>query len=175
MTTIHAVTATQHTVDGPSPKDWRSGRGAFNNIIPASTGAAQAVTKAIPSLKGKLTGMAFRVPTSNVSVVDLTCKLKHPATLDSICDAIEAAGQSEKMKGVLGVTREAVVSSDFNGDCRSCIFDRNASIVLNPTFVKLIAYYDNEWAYSKRMVCKVVIVLLCIVSLKSITPTTVYI
>jgi glyceraldehyde 3-phosphate dehydrogenase len=152
MTTIHAVTATQSTVDGPSPKDWRSGRCSFDNIIPSSTGAAKAVGKVIPSLKGKLTGMAFRVPVSNVSVVDLTCKLNRPTSMEEICATIEAASKSPELAGILGITKDEVVSMDFRGDPRSCIFDAGASIMLNPTFVKLVAYYDNEWGYSTRMV-----------------------
>jgi glyceraldehyde 3-phosphate dehydrogenase len=152
MTTIHAVTATQLTVDGPSPKDWRSGRCAFDNIIPASTGAAKAVGVVIPSLKGRLTGMAFRVPVSNVSVVDLTCKLSTPTSMAEICSVIQAAATSGDLKNILGITTEEAVSMDFRGDSRSSIFDAKASIMLNPTFVKLVAFYDNEWGYSTRMV-----------------------
>lgn len=152
MTTIHAVTATQLTVDGACPKDWRSGRCSAVNIIPASTGAAKAVTKVIPSLKGKLTGMAFRVPTADVSVVDLTCKLANPITgIKEIYDAINAASETD-MAGVIGATQDEVVSMDFRGDSRSSIFDESSSIMLNPTFVKLVAFYDNEWGYSCRMV-----------------------
>lgn len=150
MTTVHATTATQKTVDGPSGKDWRGGRAASGNIIPSSTGAAKAVTAVIPELKGKLTGMAFRVPTLNVSVVDLTCKLSKSATYDEIKDAVRKASENE-MKGILGFTTEAVVSSDFIGDPRTSIFDAEAGIMLNPNFVKLVAWYDNEWAYS----CKI--------------------
>jgi len=151
MTTCHSVTATQKTVDGPSGKDWRSGRGAAQNIIPASTGAAKAVTKVIPSLNGKLTGMSFRVPTPDVSVVDLTCKLEKPATYKEICDAIKAAADGP-LKGILGYTEDEVVSSDFIGDSRSSIFDAKAGIALNDTFVKLISWYDNEYGYSCRVV-----------------------
>lgn len=151
MSTIHSVTATQLTVDGPSKKDWRGGRAASYNIIPSSTGAAKAVTEVIPELKGKLTGMSYRVPTLDVSVVDLTCKLKKAATYDEIVDVIkkESAG---KMKGILGWTDDFVVSSDFIGDSRSCIFDIKAGIMLNEKFVKLVAWYDNEWGYSCRVV-----------------------
>jgi len=152
MTTVHATTATQKTVDGPCGKDWRSGRGAAFNVIPASTGAAKAVTEAIPSLKGKLTGMSFRVPNADVSVVDLTCKLKKSAKKEDIEKAIIDASKSDDMKGILGFTNEEVVSSDFIGDSRSSIFDAKASIYLNDTFVKLIAWYDNEWGYSCRLV-----------------------
>lgn len=152
MTTIHATTATQMTVDGACGKDWRSGRTASTNIIPASTGAAIAVTKVIPDLKGKLTGMAFRVPTADVSVVDLTCKLSKPITgIKDIAHIIREA-ELGSMKGIIATTDEEVVSMDFRGDARSSIFDEKASIMLNPTFVKLIAFYDNEWGYSMRMV-----------------------
>lgn len=151
MTTVHAVTATQKTVDGPSGKDWRSGRGAGQNIIPASTGAAKAVGKVIPQLNGKLTGMAFRVPNPDVSVVDLTCRLAKPATYDQIKQAIKAASEGE-LKGILGYTEDEVVSSDFIGDTRSSIFDANAGIALNDHFVKLISWYDNEYAYSHRVI-----------------------
>jgi glyceraldehyde 3-phosphate dehydrogenase len=151
MTTVHATTATQKTVDGPSGKDWRAGRGAGQNIIPATTGAAKAVTKVIPSLEGKLTGMAFRVPTPDVSVVDLTCKLEKPAKYQDICNAIKQAADGE-LKGIIGYTDDEVVSTDFLGDSRSCIFDAKAGIQLNDTFVKLIAWYDNEWGYSNRVV-----------------------
>lgn len=151
MTTCHAVTATQKTVDGPSKKDWRGGRGAWQNIIPASTGAAKAVGKVIPSLNGKLTGMAFRVPTADVSVVDLTCKLARPAKWDDIKKAMREASEGE-LKGILGYTEDAVVSSDFIGDSRTSIFDADAGIALNDTFIKVVAWYDNEWGYS----CKVV-------------------
>lgn len=151
MTTVHAVTATQKTVDGVSKKDWRGGRGAAQNIIPSSTGAAKAVTKVIPALKGKLTGMAFRVPTANVSVVDLTCRLEKPATYDQIKDAMKKASEGE-LKGILGYTEEAVVSSDFNGDERTSIFDAAAGIPLNDNFVKVVSWYDNEYAYSCKLV-----------------------
>lgn len=151
MTTVHATTATQKTVDGPSKKDWRGGRGAGQNIIPSSTGAAKAVTKVIPDLKGKLTGMAFRVPTPNVSVVDLTCRLAKPATYAAICAAMKAASEGE-LKGILGYTEEQVVSTDFLGDARTSIFDAGAGIGLNDNFVKVIAWYDNEWGYSAKLV-----------------------
>ncbi len=150
MTTVHATTATQKTVDGPSAKDWRGGRAAAGNIIPSSTGAAKAVTKVIPSLKGKLTGMAFRVPTLNVSVIDLTCKLEKPTTYDEIKNVIKKASENE-LKGILGYTEDAVVSSDFIGDSRTSIFDAEAGIMLNPNFVKLVAWYDNEWGYSNKV------------------------
>jgi glyceraldehyde-3-phosphate dehydrogenase type I len=151
MTTVHAATATQKTVDGPSAKQWRDGRGAFQNIIPASTGAAKAVGKVIPALNGKLTGMAFRVPTADVSVVDLTCRIEKTATYDQIKAAVKAAAEGP-MKGFLGYTEEAVVSSDFIGDTHSSIFDANAGIQLNPNFVKLVSWYDNEFGYSCRVV-----------------------
>jgi len=151
MTTVHAVTATQKTVDGPSGKLWRDGRGAHQNIIPASTGAAKAVGKVIPELNGKLTGMAFRVPVADVSVVDLTCKLKKEATYDEIKAAMKAASESDKWKGILGYTDEEVVSSDFIGDTHSSIFDAQAGIALSKTFVKLISWYDNEFGYSCRV------------------------
>lgn len=151
MTTVHATTATQKTVDGPSMKDWRGGRGAGQNIIPSSTGAAKAVGKVIPSLNGKLTGMAFRVPTPNVSVVDLTVKLEKAATYEEICAKMkEAAGGA--LKGVLGYTEEAVVSNDFLGDPRTSIFDAGAGIQLGDKFVKLVSWYDNEWGYSNKVV-----------------------
>jgi glyceraldehyde 3-phosphate dehydrogenase len=150
MTTVHATTATQKTVDGPSGKDWRGGRAASGNIIPSSTGAAKAVTVVIPELKGKLTGMAFRVPTLNVSVVDLTVRLEKSTSYEEIKAALKKASENE-LKGILGYTEEAVVSSDFIGDARTSIFDAEASIMLNPNFVKLVAWYDNEWGYS----CKV--------------------
>ena len=150
MTTVHAATATQKTVDGPSSKDWRGGRSILGNIIPSSTGAAKAVTKVIPDLKGRLTGMAFRVPTANVSVVDLTCKLEKPTTYEAIKEAVKKASQSE-MKGILGYTEDAVVSTDFIQDNHSSIFDANAGIMLNETFVKLVSWYDNEWGYSNRI------------------------
>jgi len=151
MTTVHATTATQKTVDGPSGKDWRSGRGAGQNIIPAATGAAKAVTKVIPSLEGKLTGMSFRVPTPDVSVVDLTVRLEKPASYKDICDAIKAAADGD-LKGIISYTDDEVVSTDFLGDSHSSIFDAKAGISLNDKFVKLIAWYDNEWGYSNRVV-----------------------
>ncbi|HOG24828.1 MAG TPA: type I glyceraldehyde-3-phosphate dehydrogenase [Bacteroidales bacterium] len=151
MTTVHATTATQKTVDGPSAKDWRGGRAAAANIIPSSTGAAKAVGKVIPQLNGKLTGMSFRVPTVNVSVVDLTCRLEKPAGIEEIKAAMKEASEGE-MKGVLGYTEDAVVSSDFIHDPRTSIFDAGASISLNPNFVKVVSWYDNEWGYS----CKIV-------------------
>ncbi len=151
MTTCHAVTATQKTVDGPSKKDWRGGRGAFQNIIPSSTGAAKAVTKVIPELQGKLTGMAFRVPVPDVSVVDLTCRLAKPAKWDEIKAAMKKASEGE-LKGILGYTDEQVVSSDFIGDSRTSIFDADAGIALNDTFVKVVSWYDNEWGYSCKLV-----------------------
>jgi len=152
MTTVHAVTATQKTVDGPSAKLWRDGRGAFQNIIPASTGAAKAVGKVIPALNGKITGMAFRVPTPDVSVVDLTVRLEKPAPYETIKQVIKAASESPELKGILGYTEDAVVSSDFTGDTHSSIFDADAGISLNANFVKLIAWYDNEYGYSHRVV-----------------------
>ncbi len=151
MTTVHAVTATQKTVDAPSSKDWRGGRGAYQNIIPSSTGAAKAVGKVIPSLNGKLTGMSFRVPTPNVSVVDLTCRLEKPASYQQIKDAMKKASEGE-LKGILGYTEDAVVSNDFLGDARTSIFDAEAGISLNDHFVKVVAWYDNEWGYSCKLV-----------------------
>jgi glyceraldehyde 3-phosphate dehydrogenase len=151
MTTVHAATATQKTVDGPSLKDWRGGRGAGQNIIPSSTGAAKAVGKVIPELNGKLTGMAFRVPTPDVSVVDLTVRLKKPATYEEICGAMKAASEGE-LKGVLGYTEDAVVSNDFIGDPRTSIFDAGAGIQLSPNFVKVVSWYDNEMGYSHKVV-----------------------
>jgi len=151
MTTIHAVTATQKCVDGPSGKNWRDGRGAFQNIIPASTGAAKAVGKVIPELNGKLTGMAFRVPVPDVSVVDLTCRLAKPTSYDDIKAAIKEAAAGP-MKGILGYTEDQVVSQDFKGDVRSSIFDAGAGIMLSPTFVKLVSWYDNEFGYSNRVI-----------------------
>lgn len=151
MTTVHSYTATQKTVDGPSNKDWRGGRGAAQNIIPSSTGAAKAVGKVIPALNGKLTGMAFRVPTCDVSVVDLTVRIAKPAKYEEIKAAIKEASQNE-LKGILGYTEDEVVSSDFIGDSRSSIFDANAGIQLSDTFVKLVSWYDNEYGYSCRVV-----------------------
>ena len=151
MSTIHSTTASQLTVDGPSKKDWRGGRAASYNIIPSSTGAAKAVGEVIPELKGKITGMSYRVPTLDVSVVDLTCRLKKPTTYEKIVQAIKKASKNE-MAGIIGVTEEPVVSSDFIGDPRTCIFDVNAGIMLSPTFVKLCAWYDNEYGYSEKLV-----------------------
>merc|ERR1712032_468478 len=148
---VHAMTATQAVVDSSSRKDWRGGRAASGNIIPSSTGAAKAVTKVIPSLQGKLTGMAFRVPTIDVSVVDLTCKLGKATTYEEICAMIKAKSEGE-MKGFLGYCDEPLVSTDFESDPRSSIFDAGAGIMLNPNFVKLVAWYDNEWGYSCRVV-----------------------
>ncbi len=150
MTTVHAVTATQKTVDGPSMKDWRGGRAAGFNIIPSSTGAAKAVGKVIPDLKGKLTGMAFRVPTADVSVVDLTCRLAKPASYEDIKAAMKAASEGE-LKGILGYTDEEVVSSDFIGETKTSVFDAKAGIALSDTFVKLVSWYDNEWGYSNKV------------------------
>ncbi len=152
MTTVHSTTATQKTVDGPSNKDWRGGRGAAYNIIPSSTGAAKAVGVVIPELKGKLTGMSFRVPTADVSVVDLTVNLKTPASMDEIKATMKEASQSKRWKGIIGYTEDAVVSSDFIHDERTSIFDATAGISLTPTFVKLVAWYDNEWGYSNKVV-----------------------
>ncbi len=151
MTTVHATTATQKTVDGPSAKDWRGGRGAGQNIIPSSTGAAKAVGKVIPSLNGKLTGMAFRVPTPDVSVVDLTVNLAKPASYKEICAAMKLASETT-MKGVLGYTEEAVVSNDFVGETQTSVFDATAGIALTDTFVKVVSWYDNEMGYSKKVV-----------------------
>src|SRR4051794_17385841 len=151
MTTVHATTATQKTVDGPSKKDWRGGRGILENIIPSSTGAAKAVGKVIPELNGKLTGMAFRVPTSDVSVVDLTVELNKEATYDDICKAMKAASEG-KMKGVLGYTDEKVVSTDFVGEVCTSVFDAEAGIALDKTFIKVVSWYDNEWGYSNKVV-----------------------
>lgn len=150
MTTVHSTTATQKTVDGPSKKDWRGGRAAAGNIIPSSTGAAKAVGKVIPELNGKLTGMSMRVPTLDVSVVDLTCRLQKAATYEDICKAVKAASEGA-MKNILGYTEDAVVSSDFLTDERTSIFDATAGIALNDNFVKLIAWYDNEWGYSNKV------------------------
>ena len=151
MTTVHAATASQKIVDGPSMKDWRGGRAAFSNIIPSSTGAAKAVGKVITSLDGKLTGMAFRVPTVDVSVVDLTVNLNKETTYEEICSVMKKASENE-LKGVLGYTDEAVVSTDFLGDSRTSIFDAGAGIMLNSKFVKLVSWYDNEWGYSSKVV-----------------------
>ncbi|MEY5048322.1 MAG: glyceraldehyde-3-phosphate dehydrogenase [Bacteroidota bacterium] len=151
MTTVHAATATQKTVDGPSLKDWRGGRGAYQNIIPSSTGAAKAVGLVIPELKGKLTGMAFRVPTPDVSVVDLTVRLKNDATYEEIKAEIKRASENE-LKGILGYTEDEVVSNDFQGDARTSIFDALAGIQISPRFVKLVSWYDNEWGYSNKVV-----------------------
>lgn len=151
MSTVHSTTATQLTVDGSSKKDWRGGRAASINIIPSSTGAAKAVGEVIPEMKGKLTGMSFRVPTVNVSVVDLTCRLKKPATMEKILEAFKIAEQGE-LKGIVGICDKPLVSSDFIGDSRTSIFDVNASIMLNSNFVKLVAWYDNEWGYSCKLV-----------------------
>lgn len=150
MTTVHAATATQKTVDGPSKKDWRGGRGILENIIPSSTGAAKAVGKVLPELNGKLTGMSMRVPTSDVSVVDLTVELEKPATYEEICAAMKKASEGE-LKGILGYTDEAVVSTDFRNDSHTSIFDVKAGIQLDPTFVKVCAWYDNEWGYSNKV------------------------
>ena len=150
MTTVHSTTATQKTVDGPSAKDWRGGRAASGNIIPSSTGAAKAVGKVIPELNGKLTGISMRVPTLDVSVVDLTVNLAKPATKEDICKAMKEASEGE-LKGILGYTEDAVVSSDFLGDARTSIFDANAGVYLTDTFVKVISWYDNEWGYSNKL------------------------
>jgi len=150
MTTIHATTATQKTVDGPSAKDWRGGRSALLNIIPSSTGAAKAVGKVIPSLNGKLTGMSFRVPTADVSVVDLTARLEKPTSYEEICAAMKSASEGE-LKGILGYTEDAVVSQDFIGEKRTSVFDKDAGIMLSPTFVKVVSWYDNEMGYSNKL------------------------
>jgi len=152
MTTVHAITATQKTVDGPSKKDWRGGRAAASNIIPSSTGAAKAVGVVIPELNGKLTGMSLRVPTVDVSVVDLTVTLEKPTTMEDINNTMKAAAQSDKWAGIVGYTDEAVVSSDFIHDSRTSIYDATAGIMLTDKFVKLVAWYDNEWAYSNKVV-----------------------
>ncbi len=149
MTTVHAATATQKTVDGPSNKDWRGGRGILENIIPSSTGAAKAVGVVIPELNKKLTGMSFRVPTSDVSVVDLTCELNKEATMAEICAEMKAQSQGA-LKGILGYTEDKVVATDFRGDTRTSIFDADASIALDSTFIKIVAWYDNEWGYSNK-------------------------
>ena len=151
MTTVHAATATQKTVDGPSHKDWRGGRGAYQNIIPSSTGAAKAVTLVIPELKGKLTGMSFRVPVPDVSVVDLTVRLKKGATYEEIKTAMKTASEGE-LKGISGYTEDDVVSQDFKGDARTSIFDAKAGIALNDNFVKVVSWYDNEWGYSNKLI-----------------------
>ncbi len=151
MTTVHAVTATQKTVDSPSQKDWRGGRGAYQNIIPSSTGAAKAVGLVLPEMQGKLTGMSFRVPVADVSVVDLTVRLEKPATYEQIKQAFKDASEGS-MKGVVGYTEDDVVSSDFIGDTRTCIFDAKAGIALNDNFVKVVAWYDNEWGYSNKLI-----------------------
>jgi len=151
MSTIHAVTATQKTVDGPSHKDWRGGRGAYQNIIPSSTGAAKAVALVIPALKGKLTGMSFRVPVADVSVVDLTVQLKTPTTYEAIKAAMKEASEGD-LKGILGYTEDEVVSEDFKGDARTSIFDAKAGIALSDTFVKVVSWYDNEWGYSNKLI-----------------------
>ncbi|MFN6945907.1 MAG: type I glyceraldehyde-3-phosphate dehydrogenase [Cytophagaceae bacterium] len=151
MTTVHAVTATQKTVDGPSMKDWRGGRGAYQNIIPSSTGAAKAVGLVIPELKGKLTGMAFRVPTPDVSVVDLTCRIQKGASYEEVKKAMKEASEGE-LKGILGYTEDEVVSNDFLGDARTSIFDAKAGISLNDNFIKVVSWYDNEWGYSNKLV-----------------------
>ncbi len=150
MTTVHAATATQKTVDGPSNKDWRGGRGILENIIPSSTGAAKAVGKVIPELNKKLTGMSFRVPTSDVSVVDLTVELEKPATYEEICAEMKRQAEGP-MKGIIGYTEDKVVATDFRGDARTSIFDADAGIQLDPTFVKLVSWYDNEWGYSNKV------------------------
>ena len=151
MTTVHSITATQKTVDGPSKKDWRGGRAAAHNIIPSSTGAAKAVGKVIPSLNGKLTGMSLRVPTPDVSVVDLTCRIEKGATYEEIKAAMKAASESEQFKGIIGYTEDKVVSSDFYTDPRTCIFDADAGISLNEHFAQLVAWYDKEWGYSNKL------------------------
>ena len=151
MTTVHAATATQKTVDGPSMKDWRGGRATLTNIIPSSTGAAKAVTKVIPELKGRLTGMSFRVPTVDVSVVDLTCRLEKATTYEAICEAVKKASENE-LKGILSYTNDPLVSMDFKGNAHTSIFDAGAGIMLNEHFVKLISWYDNEWGYSNKVV-----------------------
>ncbi|KAJ6185308.1 hypothetical protein N7519_006609 [Penicillium mononematosum] len=152
MTTVHSYTATQKTVDAPSNKDWRGGRTAAQNIIPSSTGAAKAVGKVIPQLNGKLTGMAMRVPTANVSVVDLTCRIEKGASYDEIKAVVKAASENGELKGILGYTEDQIVSTDLNGDDRSSIFDAAAGIALNANFIKLVSWYDNEWGYSRRVV-----------------------
>jgi glyceraldehyde 3-phosphate dehydrogenase len=150
MTAVHATTATQRTVDGPSMKDWRGGRGILENIIPSSTGAAMAVGKVIPALNKKLTGMSFRVPTSDVSVVDLTCELEKPASFEEVCAAMKAAAEGP-LKGVLAYTMDKVVSTDFRGESCTSVFDADASIMLDPTFLKAVSWYDNEWGFSNKV------------------------
>ena len=150
MTTVHAATATQKTVDGPSKKDWRGGRGILENIIPSSTGAAKAVGKVLPALNGKLTGISLRVPTSDVSIVDLTCELEKAATKEEINAAMKAASEGE-LKGILGYTEDAVVSTDFRNDPHTSIFDADKTLVLDPTFIKVLSWYDNEWGYSNKV------------------------
>ncbi|MDR1535893.1 MAG: type I glyceraldehyde-3-phosphate dehydrogenase [Planctomycetota bacterium] len=151
MTTVHSATASQKTVDGPSAKDWRGGRAATYNLIPSSTGAAKAVTKILPALKGRLTGLSIRVPTLDVSVVDLTCRIEKAATYEAVCEAMKKASEGE-LRGILGYTDEDVVSTDFIGDSRTSIFDAKAGIMLNPNFMKLLSWYDNEWGYSSKVV-----------------------
>ena len=157
MTTVHAATATQKTVDGPSAKDWRGGRGILENIIPSSTGAAKAVGVVIPELKGKLTGMAFRVPTSDVSVVDLTCELVKEASYEEICAAMKEASEGS-LKGILGYTEDDVVSTDFRHEARTSVFDAKAGIQLDKTFVKVVSWYDNEWGYSNKVLDLIVVI-----------------
>ena len=152
MTTVHAVTATQKSIDSPSAKDWRGGRGAYQNIIPSSTGAAKAVGRVIPSMMGKLTGISFRVPTANVSVVDLTVNLKKSTTYTEVCSAMKEASLSEDLKGILGYTEDMVVSSDFLSDSRTSIFDANAGMQIDDNFVKVVSWYDNEWGYSSKII-----------------------
>ena len=152
MTTVHAVTATQKSVDSPSAKDWRGGRGAYQNIIPSSTGAAKAVGRVIPSMMGRLTGMSFRVPTANVSVVDLTVNLEKSTTYPEVCSAMKEASLSEDLKGILGYTEDMVVSTDFLSDSRTSIFDANAGMQLDDKFVKVVSWYDNEWGYSSKII-----------------------
>jgi glyceraldehyde 3-phosphate dehydrogenase len=151
MSTVHAVTATQKTVDGVSLKDWRGGRGAYQNIIPSSTGAAKAVGLVLPEMKGKLTGMSFRVPTADVSVIDLTVRLTKGASYSEVCSAIKEASENE-LKGIMGYTEDEVVSADFIGDSRTSIFDAKAGIALNDRFMKLVSWYDNEWGYANKLV-----------------------
>ena len=152
MSTIHAVTATQKSIDSPSPKNWRLGRGAYQNIIPSSTGAAKAVSKVLPKMNGKLTGMSFRVPTANVSVVDLTVNLQNETSYKKICDVMKKESISARYDGILGFTNEDVVSTDFMSDSRTSIFDATAGIELSPTFFKIISWYDNEWGYSNKLI-----------------------